>query len=75
MELGGGAGGGKERSGVCSSRDGAGDWQACPAQGGRGADLLILKFHTRCKNSPSHWSRQNNLANGFATEKAKLSYN
>ena len=49
MELGGGAGGGKEGSGVCGSSRGGGDCQACPAQGGRGADLLILKFHTRCK--------------------------
>ena len=50
MELGGGAGGDKEGSGVCRNMQGEGDWQACPAQGGRGADLLILKFHTRCKN-------------------------
>ena len=75
MELGGGAGGDKEGSGVCRNVQGAGDWQACPAQGGRGADLLILKFHTRCKNplADSNWSGQNNE---FSTIKeAKLSYN
>ena len=54
MELGGEAGGGKEGPGVCRNMQGEGVWQACPAQGGRGADLLILKFHTRCKSHPAN---------------------